>query len=129
VVLDHPNLNDLTLGIMASISQNERKLISERTKAALQAKYKRDGESWHETHKTVDIKAIAAKGRAKRTQIAVDANKQAFEIIKPLREQKEPVSFQKIADLLNAKKIQTSKGAYFNASQVKRIYDRGVITS
>lgn len=129
IALDNPNLDSLKLGIMATISQNEREAISQRTKAALDAKYAKDGESWHDTHENVDTDALAAKGREKRTQIAVDANKAAFEIIKPLREQDKPLSFQKIADLLNAKKIQTSKGAYFNASQVRRVYDRGIIAS
>lgn len=126
VVLDNLNLDELKLGIMATISQNERKMISERTKAALQAKYSRDGESWHDTHKNVDMKAFAAKGRATINAKLLERHKAAFEIIKPLREQDKPVSYQKIADLLNAKKMQTSQGAYFSAIQVKRVFDRGI---
>lgn len=38
ISLDCPNFNTLTLGIFATIAQSERELISQRTKAALQAK-------------------------------------------------------------------------------------------
>ena len=41
VAMDNPHANKLTVHILAAVAQHEREMISERTKAALQAAKKR----------------------------------------------------------------------------------------
>jgi DNA invertase Pin-like site-specific DNA recombinase len=121
VVCDMPELNTLTLGIMASVAQHERELISSRTKAGLDEARKRGTtfgtpenlteEARQKAHRAISAKAINSQ-----------ANRFAYHFIKPLREQGE--SYQAISEKLNREGYQTSYGYAFHPAQVRRIYIR-----
>lgn len=122
IACDMPEANTLTIGIMATIAQHERETISQRTKDGIKESevYKKGNwgnpenlteQARSKAHKTISEKA--------RTDKAV---RHAFHFIKPLREQ--GVSYNKIADRLNAEGYRTRSGGEFHASQVSRIWKR-----
>lgn len=121
IACDMPEANTLTIGMMASMAQHEREVISKRTKEGL-AEAKRNGkelgtpenlteEARKKAHKTISKRA--------RTDKAV---RHAFHFIKPLREQGE--SYSSIAKKLNEEGYRTRKGKEFHAIQVSRIWKR-----
>lgn len=121
VACDMPEANNLTIGIMAVMAQDEARRISERTKAALAAK-KAQGAVLGTPANLTDAarkKAHKAISEAARTDQSV---RHAYHFIKPLRES--GLSYANIAAQLNSEGYRTRKGGQFYAAQVKRIYDR-----
>jgi len=121
VVCDMPEANTLTLGIMASMAQHERELISKRTIAGLNETRKRGTklgtpENLTEEARRKAHKAISDKARNNQ------ANRFAYHFTRPLREQGE--SYQSICDKLNHEGYRTSDGFEFHPAQVRRIYIR-----
>lgn len=118
---DIPEANSLTIGIMAVLAQQERELISARTKAALQAKRMR-GESLGKPENFTD--AGRAKGaEAIKTKSASNVNnRRAIGYAKALKDQ--GLTLQAIADKLNAEGYETAKGKAFERVTVKRILER-----
>ena len=122
VCCDIPEANTLTIGIFATMAQHEQETISARTKAALAAK-KRQG------FKLGSPQNLTEAARQKSIEVRKDKarrntnNRMAAAMIKELRENK--MSYQKIADKLNATGFKTSQGKQFSAAQVKRLADRG----
>jgi DNA invertase Pin-like site-specific DNA recombinase len=130
VAADMPNANRMTVGIMAVVAQEERRMISERTKAALQAAKARGMKlGGHRTYAdgkpaTLTLDAIA-KGREK---IAERADERAKQIMPAIRELQAAgvTSLVGIAACLNDQGIPTPRGiGRWQAAQVKRIQARG----
>lgn len=121
VATDLPEANTLTLGIMATMAQHEREIISQRTKAGL-AEAKRRGK------KLGNPQNLTSQARDKaHTNISKSARqdksvRHAFHFIKPLKEN--GLSYAKIAEKLNSEGYRTRTGKEFHAIQVQRIYDR-----
>ena len=105
VAVDMPNANELTVGIMALVAQEERKAISARTKAALAAAKDRGQKlgGWR-GGPVVD----GQRGRDAQTKRADDFARQLAGVVGPFREAGQ--SFAQIAAEMNAKGIMTARG-------------------
>jgi DNA invertase Pin-like site-specific DNA recombinase len=124
--VDMPDANNLTVGIMALVAQQEREAISQRTKAALQVAKARGVKLGNPN----GAKHLAGRGNAE----AVSAVKSiAVEFAESLRETIEKLiesgvtSARGIAAQLNEKGILTARGGSWHQSTVsnllKRLYD------
>lgn len=106
---DMPEANELTVGIMALVAQEERKMISKRTKEALQAAKAR-GVTLGKPENFTDA------DRAKHSYLGVQARKkkaQTFaESVYPMihEYQQEGLSLRSIARKLNDNGVLTSRG-------------------
>lgn len=121
ICVDMPELmkSTLMLGVMASLAQQERELISERTKSALAAK-KAQGVKLGRP-KGVDLSKAVEVATEKRMQEAQQwAENHAPAIIRMAKN----MSMNQIAITLNEQGIKTRRGGKWTATSVKRILDR-----
>ena len=120
VAVDMPSANRLTVGIMAMVAEEERRMISARTKAALaMAKARGTKLGGFRGHKIDD----AARGAsiAKRRATAAERAADLTPIIAEIRAGGAN-SLAAIAEGLKARKIQTARGGLnWNAAQVSRL--------
>ena len=121
--LDIPEANTLTLGIMASLAEHESELISQRTKAAIQAKRERDP-SWQPGTPENLTATARSKGRSviMRNAREDQSVRHAWHYIKPRIDAL--CTYQEIADGLNAEGYRTRKGKLFHPAQVRSIWLR-----
>jgi DNA invertase Pin-like site-specific DNA recombinase len=116
VCADMPDANTLTIGIFAAMAQHERELISERTKAALQAK-KQQGyvlgtpRNLTQAAREQGARQVAALARAS------EHNKRMCAVIENLHAQAIPIA--RIADFLNTSGFRTVRGKQFHGSTVR----------
>jgi DNA invertase Pin-like site-specific DNA recombinase len=120
---DMPNANRLTVGIMAMVAEEERRMISERTRAALAAAKARGVKlgGRPENFKNAELgrqkAALAIQARA--TALAADL----LPVIEGI--QAEGItSMAGIARALNERGIPTARGSRWQAVQVQRILGR-----
>ena len=135
---DMPTLNTLILGVMASVAQYERELISQRTKQALKAKKERDGQTggtsdlWgskngNKNRKESNGRAaeISAKNRKEKAQNNPN-NKAFIEFIEYWEAIHGKITantdFQPIADELNRRCKKTSTGLDFDKKRARAMY-------
>ncbi|SRR5579883_3133561 len=128
VAADMPNANRLTIGIMAMVADEERRMISARTKAALQAAKARGvklgGHRADADGKPVTLALDAiAKGRE---TIAKRADERAAQIMPAIRELQAAgvTSLTRLAAALNDQGIPTPRGGQWQAVQVARVLSR-----
>lgn len=117
ICCDMPEANSLTIGIMAIFAQQEREMISSRTKAALNAKKERDGE-WRKgkiTKETHSKGQLAIKEKAANNQNTLRARN----YVRALKSQ--GMTLQEIADRLNSEGHLTSIGKQYHRTSVKRL--------
>jgi DNA invertase Pin-like site-specific DNA recombinase len=123
VAADMPNANRLTVGIMAMVAEEERRMISRRTKDALQAAKRRGvklggdrGVKPTAKVRKLAVEAIQARAEAKAADIGpIIAELQAGGV----------TSRSGIAVALNAQGIPTSRGnGVWTATQVSRVLSR-----
>jgi DNA invertase Pin-like site-specific DNA recombinase len=121
VCADMPELTTITLAVHAGVAQHERELISQRTKAALQAKKAQGHKLGTPANLTEDARL---KGLEVRRSKALNSkeNKQAIHVIQS--EKKEGKSFREIVDKLNELGYVTSQGKAFGVSSVHKLYKR-----
>ena len=115
VVADMPNATDFQLHIFAALAQEERRLISERTRNAL-AEAKRRG-----TQLGRNGAVLAVRHR----QQAIDRASALAPVILPLVDN--GLSYSAIARRLNDAGIPTAKGGRYFAETVKKIIQRLVV--
>lgn len=122
VAADMPEANELVVGIMAVVAQAERKMISARTKAALQAAKAR-GVQLGGDRGVVPTRESQDKGgaamKAKADSRAVDLEPIIAEI-----KAAGATSLREIAAALNARSIPTARGGSWSAVQVQRVLAR-----
>lgn len=112
VVAEMPNASDFQLHIFAALAQEERRLISERTKAAL-AEAKKRG---------VILGANSRQLKVLHQQEANDYASRLAPIIVPLVDN--GMSYSAIAHHLNHSKASSAKGGSFYPQTVKNIVSR-----
>lgn len=111
---DKPNASELELQIGLMFAQQERKAISDRTKAAL-AELKKQGVR------------LGEKGREAANQAKRDATEDAMKRALELRQQK--MTLQAIADTLNAEGYKTSRGTTWTKQALsKRISTASLVS-
>jgi len=123
VAADMPNANRLTVGIMAMVAEEERRMISKRTKDALAAAKRRGtklggdrGVVPSKKARAMGVEALRARADAKAADLAP--------IIKELQAAGK-TSLRTIAEGLNAQGIQTARGdGEWTATQVMRVLER-----
>ncbi len=123
VACDYPQANRLTLHILASVAENEREMISKRTKEALLSAKTRGVKLGNPQNLT---KEAMLKG-AKRSQVvrahkAMQTAKDLAPVISHLK-QKGVTSLRKIAKVLEEQGIEAPRKGKWHASQVKRMLD------
>jgi DNA invertase Pin-like site-specific DNA recombinase len=122
VAADMPHANRLTVGIMAMVADEERRMISARTKAALQAAKARGTKLGGFRGKVITPEARAASLRARQEQALARARDLA-PIIEELKASG-ATSLGQIAAELNARGIKTARGSKWSVGQVQRVLKR-----
>lgn len=119
-VCDMDAHDTLLLGIFATLAQKERELISRRTREALAA-LKAQGKQLGNPNAAEAMRAINARGAARRKQLAQDApeNRHAYNAVRFM-----PGTLASKAAFLNAEGYKTRNGKAFTPMAVKRLLDR-----
>ena len=122
VAADMPNANRLTVGIMAMVAEEERRMISKRTKDALAAAKRRGtklggdrGVVPSKRARAMGVEALRARADAKAADLAP--------IIKELQAAGK-TSLRAIAAGLNEAGIPTARGGEWSSPQVMRMLER-----
>jgi DNA invertase Pin-like site-specific DNA recombinase len=123
VAADMPNANRLTVGIMAMVAEEERRMISARTKAALAAAKARGTKLGGNrgVKPTAEMRAMSTKALQKR------ANDRAADVAPTIKQLQAggATSLRAIAAALNDAGIPTARGnGVWSAVQVARVLER-----
>jgi DNA invertase Pin-like site-specific DNA recombinase len=122
VACDLPQFNVLTLAVFCGLAEQEREMISQRTKDALVSRYQK--ESWQTSHANVHKFDDACRMKsldARRTSAKQNEyNQRAFCAIKLALG---TMGFNALADYLNENKFTTAKGGMWRGNQVKRLIE------
>lgn len=122
VAADMPEANEMIIGIMAVVAQAERKMISDRTKAALQA-VKARGKTLGGFRGYIPSPENVTAAREARSAKASNRASDLAPIIADLRAAG-VTSLSALANALNEKNIPTAKGGKWQAVQVQRVLAR-----
>jgi len=122
VAADMPEANEMVVGIMAVVAQAERKMISSRTKAALDAARDR-GVKLGKPENLSNQDEGRRKGRARRTEIADGRAADLAPILFDLKASGAS-TLREIASALNERGIPTARGGSWSAVQVSRVLER-----
>jgi DNA invertase Pin-like site-specific DNA recombinase len=119
VACDNPDVNPLTIHILAAVAEQEARMISERTKNALAA-YKARGGRLGTNNLTRKGTLLGAKrAAAVHRKAKLDAYTDVLPMIQDLRAS--GLSYASIAQRLNDDGQTTRRGRPWNASQVQRV--------
>lgn len=123
ICADMPDANEFTIHLLAALAQQERKLISERTRQALEQKRRQVGE-WRKGTGSFLDPAVSAKAASINHQRASsnEHNRKATELIGALLEA--GLSYTEIAKRLNRSGFLTARGCAFQPTQVIRLAKR-----
>ena len=123
VACDNPDVNRMTIQILAAVAEDEARRISERTKAALAA-YKRRGGRLGASLK--QCRNLTAKARLKGVETAKQKAVEEYGDVAPwmLAQRKAGKTLQEIADALNADGRLTRRSRAWTPMQVKRVIER-----
>lgn len=119
--VDMPDANTLTIGIFATLAQHERELISQRTKAALDAKKAKGAVLGKPENLTPEAQAKGVAGNVRRAA-ENENNRRASSMIAMMRQAGR--NYVQIAAELNRAGFRTARGGQFQATQVMRLYQR-----
>jgi DNA invertase Pin-like site-specific DNA recombinase len=122
---DMPQANDLTVGIMALVAQQEREAISRRTKEALAAAKAR-GVKLGNPNGAAALRRAGKGGRALRERMAANADSFAETLAPVISDLREHgcTTLRQIAAALNARGIQTRRGGRWHVSNVRNLLAR-----
>lgn len=121
LAVDMPEANNITIGVMAILAQDERERISKRTKTALNELRKKGVELGTPENLTHEAREKGLKARIENA-MNHENNKKAAGLIISLR--KNGLSYYAITKKLNNLGFKTRNGKTFQQTQVQRLYDR-----
>jgi DNA invertase Pin-like site-specific DNA recombinase len=110
------------LHLYAALAEKERRLISERTKAALVAKRAQGARLGNRSNAS----QAAAKGRRSMSDEA-DAFAQGVRPIIELLKSSGVADLRGLANALNARGVRTARGGRWHVSNVKNVIDRAAL--
>lgn len=122
VAVDNPTATQLTVTILIAVAEEERRLASVRTKAALQAAKARGVKLGNPNGSRAFGDRIGLGAKEALQEKANSFADGLASIVMPLKAQ--GLSLRKIADKLNADGIVTAQGKRWQANTVKRLLDR-----
>jgi DNA invertase Pin-like site-specific DNA recombinase len=125
LAVDMPEANDLTVGIMALVAQQEREAISRRTKEALAAAKAR-GVKLGNPNGAAALHRAGKGGEALRRAVSRNANNHAADlgaVISALQSDGQ-ITLRAIAAALNARGILTRRGGPWHVSSVRNLLAR-----
>ncbi|MGO9773122.1 MAG: recombinase family protein [Roseiarcus sp.] len=122
IAADMPAANEMVVGMMAVVAQAERKMISQRTRAALAAAKAR-GVKLGKPENLRNQKMGCANGRAARTRAAINRAGDLLPIIANIKAAGTG-SLRGIAVELNSRGIPAARGGRWSAVQVKRVCEQ-----
>ncbi|MHB8283869.1 MAG: recombinase family protein [Caulobacteraceae bacterium] len=123
VAVDNPTANRLTVHLLAAIAEHERELISQRTKAALQAAKAR-GVKLGNPNGSTTLRTHGEAARSRSIQVRTRrANSRASEVVGIIDDVREggATSLRCIAAELNSRTIPAPRGGEWSAAQVRRV--------
>ncbi|MFD1141123.1 recombinase family protein [Larkinella insperata] len=125
VCADMPDANEFTIHIFAALAQQERKMIGERTKKALDEKLLQIGQ-WRKGANSFLRPEVSAKAAQTNRERAMtnENNRKASELVSALLAIN--LSYVEIARRLNRAGFKTARGGSFQATQVMRLAKRGL---
>ncbi len=118
---DMPEADNFTIHIFAALAEREAKLISERTRAALQAKGVR-GEKINRVSNLTDNSRQKGRNTMALKAKIDESVQRASAMIDMYREG--GLTYREITEKLNEKQFRTREGKPFSPMQVYRIYKR-----
>ena len=118
IAVDNPHANKLTIHILAAVAQHEREMISERTKAALQAAKARG--------KRLGNPRLAQAAKLGRAAVAATADRFAANVLPFIRDAQKAgaSSHNAIAAELNKRHVRTAFGRTWTHVQVGKVLAR-----
>ncbi|WP_324754012.1 recombinase family protein [Roseovarius sp. Pro17] len=125
LAVDMPEANDLTVGIMALVAQQEREAISRRTKEALAAAKAR-GVTLGNPNGAAALKRAGKGGEALRRTVSANADQFAHDlkaVVQDIRAQGHE-TLRAIAAELNRRSILTRRGGMWHVSSVRNLIRR-----
>lgn len=125
VAADMPDVNELTVGIMARVAEQERQAISERTKEALKAAKAR-GTRLGNPNGAAALKRANKGNAASVRSIQEDALQRAEQLRSVVDDltSKGVQSLGGLADELNARGVLTARGGRWHRSSVRNLLGR-----
>lgn len=117
VCCDNPNANKLTIHILAAVAEEERRLISERTKAALRKAKERGIKLGNDNlpKSNAESACIARSGLIAKSRIFKTEIKNILSPVKYL-------SYTKQAAYLNSMQIKTRRKSLWSTTSISRLY-------
>lgn len=117
VAADNPDANNLTIGILAVVAENERDMISQRTKAALAAAKARGV-------KLGNPLGAAAFGDQRGPEYAIRRANERAEKLRYWIDQTSGMTYRAAADFLNENDVPTARGGIWHPSSVRLVKER-----
>lgn len=124
---DMPDASEFTINILAAVAQHERKLISERTKAAMAAARRRKGFKGYGNPNGARAFKRAGKGNVAAVEaVATGADDHARKIMPVIDDIRGSgvTTLQGIADELNTREITTARGGRWYPTTVRNVLQR-----
>jgi DNA invertase Pin-like site-specific DNA recombinase len=118
IAVDNPSANELTINILAAVAQEERRLISQRTRSALAAAKKRGV--------VLGNPRLGEARRAAQEARQTGADRFAINVLPVIRQVQAAgcASLRDVAAALNARGIKTRRGSGWTAAAVSRVVSR-----
>jgi DNA invertase Pin-like site-specific DNA recombinase len=124
IACDFPQANRLTIHILAAVAEHEAVMISQRTKAALQAAKARGVKLGGHRGNLPAVANDGARASAARRTIAAKSRVADLAPIMLDIRAAGASTLRQIAAEMNARKIRTARGGEWSAVQIKRVLER-----